>query len=33
MRAKYPGERLAGFRIGYDAVHAFGGYRPMPSKR
>ena len=33
MLAKYPGKRLAGFRIGYDAVQAFGGYRPMPSKR
>jgi len=33
MLTKYPAERLAGFRIGYDAVHAFGGYRPMPSKR
>ena len=32
MLAKYPGKRLAGFRIGYNAVHAMGGYRPMPSK-
>ncbi len=33
MLAKHPGNRLTGFRIGYDAVQAFGGYRPMPSKR
>ncbi len=33
MLAKHPDSRLAGFRIGYDAVQAFGGYRPMPSKR
>ena len=33
MLAAHPGSRLAGFRIGCDAVQAFGGYRPLPSKR
>ena len=33
MLEKYPGKRLAGFRIGYDAVWSFGGYRLLPRKR
>ena len=33
MLTKYPAERLAGYRIGYDAIWSFGGYRPVPSKR
>ena len=32
MLAKHPGSRLAGFRIGYDAVQAFGGYA-SPAKQ
>ena len=33
MLIKHPDAQLLELRIGYDAVQAFGGYRPMPSKR
>ena len=33
MHARHPGAALIQFRIGYDAVVAFGGVRLRPSKR
>ena len=33
MHTKHPGAALIQFRIGYDAVVAFGGVRLEPSKR
>lgn len=33
MLAKHSNPILYQFRIGYDAVDAFGGFRPMPTKR
>ncbi len=33
MLAKHPNPLLYQFRIGYDAVDAFGGFRPKATKR
>ncbi len=33
MLAKHPDAVLSRLRIGYPAVHSFGGFRLMPSKR